>query len=208
MVRKNQGILSKKASTQLLTREVFDRAIAGLEAAKREDFSKETLDTWFNIMSNREWTNGFFVEKVRCVLDSKQYGGVKFDSFIEGRGFYTVYEANQIALNIIEKRKLEMRSMQIPIEKIEEQGMIDIRQIYEGRIRIAMDKFRELQIKKVKSVEKFIRCASEDTKRKIADILKGKGYLDPDKEPHWKAILHLFAPQVIQEVEEIMMKGG
>jgi hypothetical protein len=186
-----------------LNRATFDRAIAGLEASKREDFSKQTLETWFSIMTSRGWTNGLFLEKTRGVLDSKQYGGVKFDSFIEGKGFYTIYEANQIARNLIDKRKVQLEELKTPIEEIEQEGLIEIQEVYNRRIRVEQDKQRANQEKKVKEVEKFIRCASDGTKIKIFEILKKKKLLD-DKEKFWREILHLFAPQLMNEVQEMM----
>jgi hypothetical protein len=185
---------------------VFDRAIAGLEAAKREDFPKETLNTWFSIMSNRNWTNGFFLEKVRIVLDSKQYGGVKFDSFIEGKGFYTVYESNEMALRIIERRKSQLEAMQLPTKQIEQEGLIDVQIIYQNRIRFEQDKQRIIKEKKAKSVEMFIRKAPEETKKELFKILRNKNLLNND-EPFWKEILHLFAPYLIEEVQE-MIEGN
>jgi hypothetical protein len=182
---------------------VFDRAIAGLEAAKREDFPKETLNTWFSIMTNRNWTNGYFLEKVRIVLDSKQYGGVKFDSFIEGKGFYTIFEATGMALEIIERRKIQMESMNLPMKQIEKEGLIDVQIIYQNRIRAEQERQRVLIEKNAKAVEKFIRCAGEETKIKIFEILKKKKLLD-DNEKFWREILHLFAPYLIEEVQAMM----
>lgn len=182
---------------------MFDRAIAGLEAAKREDFPKESLNSWFSIMSNRAWTNEFFLEKVRIVLDSKQYGGVKFDSFIEGRGFYTEQESNLMALKIIEKRKFQLEGMKLPLEKIEQEGLIDVQIVYHRRIREEQERQRILKQKKSKEVEKFIRTASEETKIELFKILREKKLLNND-EPFWREILHLFAPNLINEVEQMM----
>ena len=182
---------------------MFDQAIARLEAAKREDFPKETLEIWFMIMTNRNWTNGFFNEKVRGVLDSKQYGGVKFDSFLEGKGFYTIHEANQLAMEIIEKRKLALEAMELPMEKIEQEGLIDVQVIYQSRIRIEQDRQRIILEKKAKAVETFIRKAPEETKKKLFEVLKKKELLD-DREKFWREILHLFAPHLMDEVQEMM----
>ena len=155
-------------------------------------------------MTSRGWTNEIFLEKTRGVLDSKQYGGVKFDSFMEGKGFYSVHEANQIAQNIIEKRKLELEAMKLPMEQIEQEGLIDVQVIYQGRIRIEQDRQRIILEKKAKAVEMFIRKASEETKKKLADILKEKQLLNPDTEKFWREILHLFAPYLMDEVQEMM----
>jgi hypothetical protein len=156
-------------------------------------------------MSNRNWTNGYFLEKVRIVLDSKQYGGVKFDSFIEGKGFYTIHEANAMALEIIARRKLQLEAMKLPMRQIEKEGLIDVQIIYQRRIREEQDRQRIIIEKKVKEVEMFIRKAPEETKKKLFEVLINKKMLIPE-ERFWKEILHLFAPHLMEEVQEMIKK--
>jgi hypothetical protein len=197
--------LSKAINSQPLSREVFDRAIAGLEAAKREDFPAESLNAWFSLMSQRGWTNGFFLEKVRGVLDSKQYGGVKFDSFIDGKGFYTESESRQMAEKIIERRKEQLESLNIPQKEIEQEGLINVQMIYARLREEAIKKSQESQKRRIKTVERFIRSAPTEIKKEIYKIVLKKNLCVADE--FWEKIIHLFAAHVVDEVELIMKRN-
>lgn len=65
-----------------LTRDLFDKGMAYLEAAKQENFSPETLGVWFNEMARLQWTEQEFRKRVIAVLQSCTYGRIGFDMFL------------------------------------------------------------------------------------------------------------------------------
>lgn len=69
-----------------LTRDLFDKGMAYLEAAKQESFSRETLGVWFNEMTRLGWSAQKFRERVLSVLQSQTFGRISFDMFLTAEG--------------------------------------------------------------------------------------------------------------------------
>lgn len=60
--------------------------MAYLEAAKQENFSRETLSVWFDQMVRLGWTEARFRERVLAVLHAQTFGRISFDMFLSAEG--------------------------------------------------------------------------------------------------------------------------
>lgn len=65
-----------------VTRAIFDRGMAYLEASKQEKFSRETLEVWWNEVQRLKWTREKFRERILAVLQMPTYGKISFDMFL------------------------------------------------------------------------------------------------------------------------------
>jgi hypothetical protein len=63
----------------VLSRPLFDRQMARLEAGKGEDFDPRTLAVWYDEMTRLGWSDDFFVERCKAVMGAKVYGKISFD---------------------------------------------------------------------------------------------------------------------------------
>lgn len=72
-----------------LSRDLFDKGMAYLEAAKQENFPPETLGVWFDQMSRLGWSEQKFRERVLAVLQAPTFGRISFDMFLSAESVPT-----------------------------------------------------------------------------------------------------------------------
>lgn len=203
MTEKNTQLSIK---TKPLQRQIFDYQIARLEAAKNTDYSKDTIDVWYDEMIKRNWTNGQFLEKVTLVLEQKQFGGVKFDDFTNATKLYTEEELNLKIYQTIEQHKKkiqEAKTANINEHILNEELLISEQHIYGQRIDDIKERARVKLRDRLKKAEQFIKTAPDEVKEELLKILTEKNLLTSE-DPHWKTIIRLFVPHILIETENLM----
>lgn len=186
-----------------MDRATFNRGIARIEAARQENYSKETLSVWFDEMVRRKWTVQYFEERYNAVLNSKTiYGGLKFNDFIDASALFTKTEMIAFSQKYIQQRKEAISRIKFDEKELEEEGLIDLQVVYSRRREEEKKRLGLTLEQRVKAAEGFIRNASEEVKLEILAILHQKGKIGDD--PHWREILRFFAADVLFEVEKMM----
>lgn len=75
-----------------------------LEAAKRDEFPKETIESWFIEMMRRCWTRKTFDTQFSAVMSATKYGKISFDIWVKSKVMYTEAEINAQANRLLNER--------------------------------------------------------------------------------------------------------
>lgn len=168
------------------------------------EFERLDLADW---MISNEWSYKkakFAVYKLQYV---EKYGKLAPEAWIKavGEPLYTREEALKLADEKIELRKRRYEAMNFDEDQIAKEGLMDISVLYQRKRMLYMEKIMGDLKKRVKKAELFIKSAPEELKKEILDIASGKGLIDKS-DPHWRQILHYTAPNILDEIEQIMKR--
>ena len=148
------------------------------------------------------------IEKTRMranyVKYRKDYTRIPLDYWIEAEPLLSQSQATALVEKVIAGRREQFKKLHLDEDKLAEDGLIDISRVYARRREELRECIGATLRKRVKRVEWFIKTAPEEIKAEIAATLNHKGMLGND--PLWRQILHLFAPDVLTEVEAIMTR--
>jgi hypothetical protein len=211
----NPSTLSMPQNTQLqktgekeLDRLVFDKGMAYLEAARQENFSKETLIVWFTEMRRRGWDNDSFRKRILSVLTNKPFGATKFDEFINAEEIFTREEINLFVNKKINQRKEEYELLAKKVlneEELAKKGLIEVQWWWENRLKDQLEKHVERIESKCKKLRAQFYKLSEQGKIDLWSKAVEKGIVkDGDKFAH--LVLPMLVPQMIEEFEEQIKK--
>lgn len=196
-----------KRNEHTVDRDTFKKSIILLHATKNmsmKELSKETLNLWYKEMVRRGWSKEFFAERCRAVLDTKIFGqSLTFDNFLDAKAMYSKEEMLNGAMEILENRKRQMREAKISQEEIEAEGLEEIQHVYQRERALYKEAIIEKQKARVKEIENFLRTCGQHAAQEIHKVIMQKGLID-EKEIYWREMLHLFAPEVIEEASALM----
>lgn len=153
-------------------------------------------------MLSRGWDNNYFRERYRAVMDAKVYGVLKFSDFIDAERLYSRREAYALAEDLIRQRRDAISQIRFDEKELEREGLVDIQIAYARKRDEYKRKIGQTIEQRVRRVERFIKAADEQLKLEILSIVNQKGKIGND--PHWRQILHMFAADVLEEVEKLM----
>jgi len=113
-----------------LSRPLFDRQMARLEAGKGEDFDPRTLAVWYDEMTRLGWSDDFFVERCKAVMGAKVYGKISFDMFVDSPALFTREEVAEEVERTINKRKQAyidmLRGTRWSVNQLAEEGLYEL----------------------------------------------------------------------------------
>jgi hypothetical protein len=178
--------------------------MAYLEALRngQDDFSVDTLNSWYYEMIRLGWTDDVFRRAVISVSRAKIFGKITFDCFLNSEDLYTTEEVNVKVNQILANRKRQYENMGYSDEELAKEGLINIQFLYDQK-RIKMLETIEKRIgHKVKRIEYFIRNCDEKTKEEILQIAINKKVIVKDQ--FWGMVLPMCAPYLIDEIEPML----
>lgn len=193
---------------KILNRGVFDVQIARLEAAKNDNYSPHTISVWYDEMIIRGWTDEIFITRVKAVLETKQFGSIRFDDFINALKLYTEEDVQikvQQEIEALRKRIAEAKTKSINEKVIDEELLESEHHIYAQRLDDIRERLGISLKQRLKKAERFIKSAPEETKKDLLKLLTDKKLLD-ETDPHWMQIIHYFTPRILNETEQIMKR--
>jgi len=184
--------------------------MAYLEAAKQENFSRETIDVWYNEMLRLGWSDDDYRRAVMSVLRAPTYGKVKFDDFLKTEDLFTMEYVRLYADKVIESRKNQFIETNKQLAgddlnaKLESEGLLNVQSAYWRRREVMLGTIQKRIEKRVKAVEYYIRHCDKDTREKILDIAIEKKIIVKDK--FVDLVLPMCAPMLLDEVEPMILE--
>jgi hypothetical protein len=169
----SSSLAERPKRADALTRAVFDVHAARLEAAKSQNFSKETLDTWFSEFVNFGWTNQKLIHRYNAVLQMQQVRKeITFDDWLHAKpasGQEVVSDAKMLASKEIAIRKAAwIRARNEEREVFTEadlaaEGFIDLREIYHDIFQKQKEAFVVRMAERCDVARAWLAGASETT---------------------------------------------
>jgi len=203
-----QNTQLQKDGKKELDRLIFDKGMAYLEAARQENFSKETLIVWFTEMRRRGWDNDSFRKRIFAVLTNKPYGATKFDEFINAEEIFTTEEINMFVNKRINQRRKEFEMLagkELNQEELAKEGLIEVQLWWNSRLKEQLEKHIERIESKCKKLRAQFYKLSEQGKIDLWSKAVQKGIVkDGDKFAH--LVLPMLVSQMIEEFEEQIKK--
>jgi len=179
--------------------------MAYLEAAKQENFPKETLNVWFVEMRRRGWTNETFRQRIAAVLSSKTYGSIKFDDFLLSKEFYSEEEIKYLVDREIKKRReeyIKSKNYNVSDEELASLGLIQVQNIWQRRFDEAVEIHAKRFEKKFRTLRAQYFKLPPEAKKILVEIASKKGLIQVDQ--YAEQILPLLIPKMAEEFETVI----
>lgn len=193
-----------------LRRDIYDKGIAYLEAAKQENFSRETIEVWYNEFCRMGWTEEDFRRAVMSVLKNPTYGKIKFDDFLHSEDLFTMEYVRLYTDKMIENRKKHFITTNEHLvgdeleKELEREGLLNVHSSYWRKREIMLGTIQKRIEKRTKVVEHYIRHCDNKTRDRILDIAIAKKVIVKDK--FVDLILPMCAPMLLDEVESMILE--
>lgn len=174
-----QSIQPSKLSVSL-PRQIFDKAMAYLEASKQENFSPETLETWYDQFCRAEWTPDILRDRVTAVLRSTTYGKVKIDDFFQTERLYTGEEVNQIWEQKLRDRVWLINHLKIDEEQATKIAETNIHDLYARKLEQEVARRMQQRIKRIVIARKWYGLQSIESQLEILREAEKRGLIEVD----------------------------